>query len=105
MKAIRSPGCTPSASSQCANFAAPAESASKLKISSAPSRMRDPHGSAAIALGMAGDAFMRDIEMFAVTIEQLPQAIHIGMGLRVGIAGEVCESCHRLAYGRKTLPL
>ena len=61
-------------------------SASKLRISSAAVRMGDAHRRAARAIGVAGDAFVRDVEVLAIAVEQLPQRGRIGMRLGIGIA-------------------
>ena len=58
--------------------------------------MGDAHGGAARAIGVAGDAFMGDVEMLAVAVEQLPRRSRIGMRQCVGIAGVVSQLGHRL---------
>ena len=60
-----------------------------------PIGMRDPHRGAARAVGMPGDAFVRDVEVVAIAVEQVPQRLARGMGLRVGIAGIVGQLRHR----------
>ena len=42
-------------------------------------RMGDAHGRTARAIGMTRDALMRDVEIFAVAVEQLPQRLGIGV--------------------------
>jgi hypothetical protein len=38
-------------------------------------RVRDPHRRPARTIGVAGDAFVRDVEAVAVSIKQIPQRI------------------------------
>ncbi len=59
-----------------------------------PISMGDPHRGAARAIGMAGDAFVGDVEVLTVAIEQVPQRGPAGMRLGIGIAGVVGESGH-----------
>ena len=61
---------------------------SKLRISSRAVGMGDAHGGAARAIGVAVDAFVRDVEVLAVAVEQLPQRLRIGM--RLGICVATC---------------
>ena len=54
----------------------------------------DADGGAAAAIGVAGDAFMRDVEMIAVAVEQTPGRVGRRMRLRIGIATIVGEFGH-----------
>ncbi len=67
--------------------------------------VRNPHRRATIALGMAGDRLMRDVELVAVAVKQVPQCIHRGMRLRIGIACEFGESWHDGGLSHKGLAI
>ena len=54
------------------------------------------HRRPARAVGMAGDAFVRDVQVVAVTIEQVPQRRRRGVGLGIGIARKVGQLGHRI---------
>jgi hypothetical protein len=57
--------------------------------------VRDPHRRPARAIGVAGDALVGDVELVAVTVEQLPQRVARGVALRVGIAHILGQPDHR----------
>ena len=56
--------------------------------------MRDADGNAMPVVGVTVDAFVRDVQMLAVTIEQVPKASRCKLALRISIAGEVGEQRH-----------
>src|ERR1700688_3744168 len=58
-------------------------------------RMRNAHRGATRSIGVPADALVGDIEVFAITVEQIPERLRIGELLSVGIAGIFSEFGHR----------
>ena len=65
--------------------------------------MGDPHRRATRAVSVAGNRFVRDVEMFPVAVKQVPQRIGRRPRLRIGIAGKICESRHGSCLSHKIL--
>ena len=91
MTATRSPGLTPCAASQCATCDDASAIWRNVRMSSLSSAPHDTDRNAGRIGGMAIDAFVRKVELFAVAVEQVPQPLRGEMLLRIVIAGRICQ--------------
>ena len=56
--------------------------------------MGNAHGGAARAIGVTADAFVGDVQVFAIAVEELPQRLRSGMRLGICVTSEFCELDH-----------